>query len=122
MKGERQMNRIMLGKRIREERLKLNMTQESLSEDIDLSTAYIGQIERGERSLTLENLIKVANRLGVTVDYLLMDSVEAGNDTTVVQLSQLLNGRSLKEKELAISLIKTLFIHLDRDSGGTEEE
>lgn len=43
-----------LGKRIREERLKLNLTQERLAEDVNLSTAYIGQIERGERSLTLD--------------------------------------------------------------------
>ena len=56
-----------LGKRIREERLKLNLTQERLAEDVNLSTAYIGQIERGERSLTLENLVAVANRLGVTI-------------------------------------------------------
>ena len=36
----------MLGKRIREERLRLNLTQERLSEDIEISTAYLGQIER----------------------------------------------------------------------------
>lgn len=57
-----------LGRRIREERLKLNLTQEKLAEDVNLSMAYIGQIERGERSLTLDNLIAVANRLGVTVE------------------------------------------------------
>lgn len=38
-----------LGRRIREERLKLNLTQEKLAEDVNLSMAYIGQIERGER-------------------------------------------------------------------------
>lgn len=36
-----------LGKRIREERLRLNLTQEHLSEEIGISTAYLGQIERG---------------------------------------------------------------------------
>lgn len=114
------MNEIMIGRRIREERLHLNLTQEILAEDVELTTAYIGQVERGERNLTLENLIKVANRLGVTVDYLLSDSVNADKDTTVIQLSQLLNGRTLNEKELAFSLIKTLFAHLDRESGDTE--
>ena len=69
-----------LGRRIREERLKLNLTQEKLAEDVDLSMAYIGQIERGERSLTLDNLVAVANRLGVTVDYLLSDSITAKDD------------------------------------------
>ena len=64
------------GRRIREERKKLGMTQEKLAEDVNLSTAYIGQIERGERSPTLETVVAIANRLGVTVDYLLSDSVE----------------------------------------------
>lgn len=116
-KGGCSVNEIMIGHRIREERLRLNLTQEVLAEDVELTTAYIGQVERGERNLTLENLIKVANRLGVTVDYLLSDSLNADTDTTIIQLSQLLNGRSLNEKELAVSLIKTLFTHLDRESG-----
>ena len=90
------MNEFMIGRRIREERLRLNLTQEKLAEDVELTTAYIGQVERGERNLTLENLIKVANRLGVTVDYLLSDSLDADRDTAVMQLSQLLNGRTLR--------------------------
>ena len=47
------MDYIALGRRIKEERLKLNMTQERLVEEVNLSTSYIGQIERGERKLTL---------------------------------------------------------------------
>ena len=35
-----------LGKRIREERLKLHLTQEKLAEDIGVSNTYIGLIER----------------------------------------------------------------------------
>lgn len=107
------MDRITLGKRIREERQKLNLTQEMLAEDIDLTTAYIGQIERGERNLTLENLVKVANRLGVTIDYLLSDSLSSSNDTYIVQLAQLLNERTLQEKEMAVDVLRTLFRHLD---------
>lgn len=40
----------MIGRRIREERLHLNLTQENLAEDVDLTTAYIEQVERGERN------------------------------------------------------------------------
>lgn len=114
------MEKSTLGKRIREERLRLSLTQEVLAEDVDLTTAYIGQIERGERNLTLENLIKVSNRLGVTVDYLLSDSIIASKDNVLIQLSQLLNGRTLNEKEMAIDIIKTMFSHLDRATGSTE--
>lgn len=110
----------MLGKRIREERLKLNLTQEQLAEDVDLTTAYIGQVERGERSLTLENIVRVANRLGVTIDYLLSDSLSASNDSSLIQISQLLNGRTLTEKAMAVDVIKTLFRHLDHNTGTPE--
>lgn len=114
MKGGRLVDTLLLGKRIREERLRLHLTQETLADDVDLTTAYIGQIERGERNLTLDKLIKISNRLGVTVDYLLSDYVESTNDTSMIQLSQLLNGRTLNEKEMAIDVIKTLLSHLDR--------
>ena len=110
----------VLGKRIREERLKLNLTQEVLAEDVNLTTAYIGQIERGERNLTLENLVKVANRLGVSVDYLLADSLSAGTDTYLAQISQLLNGRTLMEKEMVVAVVRTLLSYSKGGSGSTE--
>lgn len=109
-----------LGKRIREERLKLNLTQERLAEDVNLSTAYIGQVERGERSLTLENLIAVTKRLGVTVDYLLSDSVAPESDNEYRLWSQLMNGRTADEKALAINMVKLIFGYLDENGAGTK--
>ena len=104
-----------LGRRIREERLKLNLTQEKLAEDVDLSMAYIGQIERGERSLTLDNLVAVANRLGVTVDYLLSDSIAAKDDADYLILRQLLSGRTKEERALAVNMVKLMFGYLDEN-------
>lgn len=44
-----------LGRKIREERLKLNLTQAQLAESIDISDTYMEAIERGEQSLTLNH-------------------------------------------------------------------
>lgn len=110
------MNEFMIGRRIREERLRLNLTQERLAEDVELTTAYIGQVERGERNLTLENLIKVANRLGVTVDYLLSDSVVSESDGEYRLWCQLMNGRTETEKTLAINMVKLMFGYLDENT------
>lgn len=106
----------MLGKRIREERLRLNLTQERLSEDIEISTAYLGQIERGERSLTLDKLVRLANRLGVTVDYLLSDSIIPENDGEYRLWSQIMNGRTKEQKALAVNMVKLMFGYLDGNS------
>ena len=110
------MVRRTLGRRIREERLKLNLTQEKLAEEVNLSMAYIGQIERGERSLTLDNLVAVANRLGVTVDYLLSDSVNPDEDAEYLILRQLLVGRTKSQRALAVNMVKLMFGYLDENS------
>lgn len=102
-----------LGQRIREERLKLGLTQAKLSEDVDISEAYMGQIERGERNLALDTLIRLANRLGVSVDYLLKDSVDNSNDNILNQFRQLIENRSIEHKQLVLDVIKTILSHLD---------
>ncbi|MCT4565619.1 MAG: helix-turn-helix domain-containing protein [Maledivibacter sp.] len=107
------MDYVALGNRIREERLRLGLTQEKLAEDIDISISYMGQIERGERSLTLGSLVKVVNRLGVTIDYLLTDSVKVEDEQLMKQLLMLMDGRTSKEKEMALNLVKLVFGYLD---------
>lgn len=99
----------LLGKRIREERLRMSLTQEKLAEEVDISTAYLGQIERGERSVTLDKLIPIANRLGVTVDFLLADYISSANDITLDRIKQLLHDRTAAEKEMAINVLKLIF-------------
>ena len=108
------MDYIALGKRIREERLKLNLTQEKLAEDVNLSTAYIGQIERGERHISLENLITIVNRLDITVDYILKDSVSVSNNTLSCLWKQLMNGRTEVEMSMAVDTVKLIFGYLDK--------
>lgn len=102
-----------LGKRIRTERQNLNLTQEKLAEKVEVSEAYIGQIERGERNLALDTLVRLANSLGVTVDYLLKDSIEVDEDHSFHQLKQLLVKRTPKERQMALDVIRMMYAHLD---------
>ena len=116
-----EMDYTKLGKRIREERLRLNLTQEKLSEEVGISTAYLGQTERGERSVTLDKLISLANYLGVTVDFLLTDYISSDEDLNLSRLTQLFHGKSATEKEMAVNMVKLLFAYTDgKFSGDTE--
>lgn len=107
------MDYILLGKRIRSERMKLNLTQEKLAEDTGISTAYLGQIERGERNVTLDKLLPIASRLGVTVDFLLTDYLPSKDDNAIDTIRQLLQDKSSLEKELAINMLKLLFSYTE---------
>ena len=108
------MDYVRLGQRIREERLKLGLTQARLAEDVDISEAYVGQIERGERNLALDTLVRLSNRLGASVDYLLKDSVDDSNDNIINQFRQLTENRSMEHKQLVIDVVKTILSHLDQ--------
>ena len=98
-----------LGTRIREERKRLNLTQAQLAEAIDISDTYMGAIERGERSLTLDTLVNLVNRLGVTVDYLLADSVSDNDSNIMEQFKQIMDGQPLERKQMAINVLRTIF-------------
>ncbi|WP_127589163.1 helix-turn-helix domain-containing protein [Paenibacillus koleovorans] len=104
----------ILGARLRQERLKQDLTQEKIAEKIDVSHAYIGQIERGERSLTLDTLVRLANQLGVTVDDLLQESIQKGNEHYVNKIRQVILNRSEKEQQMALEVITLMFSHLDK--------
>jgi len=107
------MNYTQLGKRIREERKKIGLTQSKLAEDIDISDAYMGQIERGERSLTLNTLVRLVNRLGISIDYLLKDYVDNADEVIINQFRQIIDNQNLKRKQIALDVLKTIFSHLD---------
>ena len=104
-----------LGKRIREERQRLNLTQAQLAESIDISDTYMGAIERGERSLTLDTLVRLVNRLGVTVDYMLADSVTDNDSNIMEQFKQIIDGQPLERKQMAVNVLRTIFSYFDKN-------
>ena len=63
--------RVQLGKSVRAQRLALGLSQEGLAEKADLHWTYIGGIERGERNVSLINIVKLARALGATPSQLL---------------------------------------------------
>lgn len=59
---------LTIGRRIHRLRKRADITQQMLAEKIGTSTAYISQLERGTKGISIENLVNIANALGVTVD------------------------------------------------------
>ena len=55
------------GRRIRELRKQQGLTQEKLAERAGLHHTYVGAIERGEQNVSLKNIAKIAQALGVEV-------------------------------------------------------
>lgn len=63
--------RATFGRAVRKRRQELGFSQEGLAERADLHWTYIGGIERGERNVSLVNIVKIAKALDTTPGALL---------------------------------------------------
>jgi len=54
---------IKFGNKVREERLRQNLSQEQLASKAGVHRTYIGMVERAEKNITLENIEKIAKAL-----------------------------------------------------------
>lgn len=62
-----------VGKTIREERLAKGLSQEELADEAELHRTYIGSVERGERNVSLDNIVAIAHALDLKPADLLRD-------------------------------------------------
>ena len=73
-------NQVEFGKRIRDERAKLGMTQEELADDLNISHGHLNKIEKGKEGCSIDLLLELADYFGVSTDFLLVgkriDSME----------------------------------------------
>lgn len=100
------MNRIWLGNRLREVRERKHLTQEYLSELVDISPTHMSVIERGVKGMRLSTFIKVANALGVSADELLQDELTHETQVHSIILYELIDELPTVEQRKPIHKIK----------------
>ena len=69
------LNLEMLGKRIKQGRLKLDLTQYALAEEVGVSQNFLGDIERGIKAPSITTAIRLANVLNISLDVLFAESL-----------------------------------------------
>ena len=99
---------VSIGNMIRKYRKNKKLTLLHLSEMIDVSESFIGQIERGKNKPSLETIINLANALEVSVDDLLYNNLEAQNtnDYFLKKVSELTKKLSPRKKEIILQSIE----------------
>lgn len=96
---------IEMGKRVRERRKELRLTQDQLAEKADVSAQMISYVENGSKAIRPENLIKISQALNISCDYILtgkngyfdlsyfvniVDSIDLNSIDTYIELFNLL--------------------------------
>ena len=96
-----------LGRRIKERRQALELTQQQLAEVIGLTPQHISAIEQDKRAPSLSSLAKIAEELGVTVDFLM-----TGREGVVTQTIPAIKADkrlTLTAKKALIALVEELY-------------
>ena len=83
MREKKEIN-IQIGERIKAAREKANLTQEQLSEQIEVSPQYISDLERGVVGIAIPTLKRLCVALSVSSDELLFGA-NAGNTVVIVE-------------------------------------
>ena len=99
------MNFYLLGRKIRQLRNMHHLSQANLAEMIDVSTNYIGQIERGDRKPSIETLVLLCNTLNTSMDYMLSDSLISSDDLYSHYILSQLSSLSKEEKKYFYNVI-----------------
>lgn len=108
----KQIDNVLVGERIRKLREQFNMSREKFSEIIDISEVFLGQIERGERSLSLKTLSKIVAYTSSSSDYILFGKLE--NTDTINKINNILNNCSSETVEYIYDLIHSSFTYLKK--------
>lgn len=79
-----------IGCRISTRRKQLNYTQEQIAEKMDVSVQMVSNLERGNKAMKIENLIKLSSILDISTDYILTGNHTANDiDAISKKLAQL---------------------------------
>ena len=61
---------IRFGERVRDLRTQRNISQEKFALNIDMDRTYLASVESGKRNISLENISKIAEGFGITLEEL----------------------------------------------------
>ena len=98
---------ISLGKRVKLFRKRLGCTQEAMAEKCGLTPAHFSHVETGNTKVSLPTLVDIANALGVSIDDLLVDSLEKTTHVSVKEINDLLFDCTPGEYRALLKLLAT---------------
>ena len=88
--------------RLKELRKQAHLTQVELAKRLGIGQSSYADWERGKKKPTQENLVKIAQILNVSIDYLVGNSEEKSDELDNIELLFSMNSMGLTEKEKEI--------------------
>lgn len=99
-----------VGKRLKNYRNFRGLTQEALAEMADVHPTYLGQVERGEKNVTIESLEKIVASLGISFSQLFegLDGREQTEDNIPLLCYEMIATCSPGEQEFIYKMLNDI--------------
>jgi transcriptional regulator with XRE-family HTH domain len=91
-----------IGARISERRREVGLTQEKLAEQMDVSVQMVSNLERGNKAIRIDNLMKLCEILDISSDYILTGTRSQDDISAAARNLSRLSERDFKLMELLI--------------------
>lgn len=98
-------DKIEIGKKLRDARLEKGFTQQAVVKKAGIGTMYLSEIERGVKMPSLSSFVKIIEALEVPADYVLRDEVSAGQNYIYDELTQRLKGLTPRQRKAAVEIL-----------------
>lgn len=99
-----------VGRKIREYRIKLGLTQEELADKAEIHYSFLGHIERGTKKASLDTINKIANALDIQIDRLFefITSLQGKKSKLSQRIEFLIKDHSPEYQKFVVDVVKKL--------------
>ena len=107
---------VKMGRIMKQQREKLEMSQEELGRKTLTSNVHISNIESGSRAPSLDLFVEIANALGLSADDLLVNSLDVSSSIAGQKVHAIFQGCNHDEEAMLLRIlafIKELFIEFN---------
>lgn len=106
---------LVFGESLKFWRLKKGLSQEELAQEAGTSTSFMGMLERGERSTTLEKISKIADALSIEVrDLFTSEEVPHTYREAELLLRRILSTADESQVQLFVAFCEIFNTHVER--------
>ena len=99
------MDKINIGLRLKEARLKKGFTQKDLSNISGIGITYISEMERGVKMPSINTFIRVIEALDISADYILRNNISSGKCYVSNEVTEKLEDITPRQRKCIVDII-----------------
>ena len=119
------MDKETIGRRIREQRKKRQLTLEKFSDSVGIGMVYLGEIERGLKMPSMNTFIKIINELDISADILLRDEVNAAKPYVLNEITERMKDLTPLQLKMVADVFDAMLENIDafkKPAGFSDDE